>query len=100
MGKTVTYTATLERFSGINAVLVNVHHKGKFFSDHVWMRCSKKLESFSEGDKLRFTATAYTYKDTNGERKHGLTKAHNYDIDDGFIETLIHDKKHSTRRRQ
>lgn len=99
IGKEVVYTATLERFSSGSAILVDVCYKGKEVADHVWINKSKILCGFDIGSRLCFKATAYTYKDTNGKRKHGLTEAHGYNLDTLALETLRHDKEHARRRR-
>ena len=98
MGKEVEYKAKLLRFEGNGALLINIEYKGKVVTDHVWVSATMKLSTFNIGDVLIFSATATTYKDSKGVRKHGLEKCFNYMLDDEALHRLIHDKKHSIMR--
>ena len=98
MGKELEYTGTLYRFDGSGAVLINVKYKGKLVTDHVWVSATTKLQSFKEHDRLVFTATAITYTDSKGVRKHGLEKCFSYMLDTTGLHTILHDKKYSILR--
>lgn len=80
LNKELEYTGTFEKIGngGDNICITNVKHNGKTVTDHVWIGLSRESHGASVGDEVRFTATARTYKDTRGERKHGLSQCHDF----------------------
>lgn len=97
--KAVEYTATIGRFQGTRALLLDIHYDGKLICDHAWVSATKALLIHEVGEEVMFTATAYTYKDKQNVRKHGLTKCHNYTkYNKEAIETLLRDKEEAGKR--
>lgn len=93
LGKKLEYTATFHRYEGSKALLTGVKHKGKEYSDHVWVGYCYALQGFKTKTKIGFRATAETYKDKRGMRKHGLSRCHNYHVDEEAFDTMKHDER-------
>ena len=82
-----TFTKIDER--GENVMLVNVTHKGKEFTDHLWIPLHEKIEKIELGTKVRFLGTGKTYTDNVGRRKHGLNRCHNFQrYDETYFDSL------------
>lgn len=78
LGKDVEYTATFKRINENRAVLIDLKHKGKYLCDHVNVSKHYLLTALEADTEISFNATAYTYRDSKGVRKHGLSKCHKY----------------------
>ncbi len=100
IGKELEYTATFEKICdfGENVCLVDVKHKGKVLTDHIWTGLTDNLAQFNEGDELKFKATARTYKDRKGNRKNGLYKCYNFRRVDNPVEIAMQDTKYRIKR--
>ena len=82
LGKKVEYvgvkTEPAEEHEGGRVLLTNVRHKGKLYADHAWIGNTDALDRFEFGEKIGFTGVAIMYTDSNGERKQGLYRCHNF----------------------
>ena len=100
LGKNLEYTATYQSSKGTRAVLVDVHHKGKYLCDHVNVSLHYTLQKVAYGTEVSFNATAITYKDSFDVRKHGLGKCHSYlPIHEGH-NIVKHDNDQKRKRRK
>lgn len=101
IGKELEYCATVGRLGTNDGILLlDVCHKGKFVTDHCWVSTNRTIETFEKGSRVIFNATATTYKDTQGNRKHGLDKCYDYRLDNEVRKILEHDKQHSIKRQR
>ncbi len=91
IGREVEWVGTMTRFSddGNNVMLVDVSHKGKILTDHVWIKIYDKIKLLKLGTKIKFIGIARTYTDSHGVRKNGLYKCFDFDIyDEEYFEAL------------
>lgn len=101
IGKELEYSATVGRLGSEDGILLlDVCHKGKLVSDHCWVSTNRTIETFEKGSRVIFKATATTYRDKQGNRKHGLDKCYDYLLDTEVRKILEHDKQHSMMRRK
>ena len=98
MGKSVEYTAKIQRICEDGVLLTNVKYKNKVMTDHVWVGKTLNLSGISLGKIVVFMATAITYTDSRGNRKHGLNQCFNFIEDTEARKILSHDKKHYKKR--
>jgi len=75
MGKERTFTATLIWIdNGTRIIFKHVKYKGKEYTDHINTFGNNGIEKWKlNGQEVTFTATAFTYTDSRGVRKYGLT---------------------------
>lgn len=100
LGKDVEYSAVFKHIKGSSAVLLNVCHNGKLLCDHVCVSAHYTLKKMENGTEIVFNATAHTYTDTKGVRKHGLEKCHNYHVKhDGYKIVKKDDAQKKARKR-
>jgi len=100
LGKDVEWTATMYRYGENmnNVMLVDVKHKGKLMTDHVWISNYDSIKQFELGTELRFNAVAVTYKDSKGRRKHGLKRCHSFMVNDTKYIDAIKDGEYRAKR--
>lgn len=98
MGKSVEYTATIEKVQEEGILLTDVKYKNKIMTDHVWVGRTIALGALTAGTNVVFMATAITYTDSRGNRKHGLNQCFNFVEDTEARLILQHDKKNYKKR--
>jgi len=105
MGKDVEYTAIVQKIRegdhGSNACLVDVKHKGKFIADHIWVSMVIGFPRSALNKQIRFKGVAYTYKDSKGNRKHGLKNCRNYIVDkEDYIDSWKRENENYEKKRK
>lgn len=98
LGKELEYTATYDKKKGGQVCLVDVEYGGKVFADHVWVHYADRMAKYKHGDKLRFFAVAYTYKDSFNVRKNGINRCHSYMIVDDQYDVAMKDTEERLKR--
>lgn len=95
LGKSIEYRATFVRKdnSEKRALLVDVTYGGKLVTDHAWVDLAMTLEVLEQNTDIKFTAVAYTYKDSRGNRKNGLNKCRNFHLYNEGVEQAKEDNK-------
>lgn len=101
LGKSVRYEGVVDRFENESVLLINITHEGKTYTDHVWVNLTKSCMAYEPGEHLSFLATAVTYTDSKGIRKHGLSKVCQVCLvkDRANLEDFKHNKKMKARRK-
>ena len=98
LGKKLQYSAIFLKSKDKSALLIDVSHKGKIYTDHIWVSYSSVLEKLNCKAKIIFFATAKTYIDSYGVRKYGLDKCHSYQEDKGVYDVIEHNKNQRNKR--
>ena len=76
LGKTLTYTGKLIIKKETN-LMIDIRYNNKLLTNHVWFNQNERLTNIESGSEVSFNATAYSYKDSQNNRKYGLCKIHN-----------------------
>jgi len=76
LGEILTYSAKIV-LKGDSNIFLDVHYKNKLLTDHIWASSNTKIKNIDSFSDVTFTATAYSYIDSKGKRKYGLSKVHN-----------------------
>jgi len=94
LGKELQYTAIYKGKSKDKnrALLLNVEHKGKEYTDHVWVKLQHHLISKKPGTKIKFSAVAYMYNDKKNRRKQGLDRCRDYETYIEHYEQIKHEE--------
>ena len=100
LGKEVEYVATFSRIadSGNNVLFTTVTQNGKEYTDHIWVNHYDRLDRYKDGDLVRFYATAYTYTDSHGVRKYGLSNCHRFMLFNEQYDVAMEDTAQRMRR--
>jgi len=105
IGKKQNYTGVAgiirtEEGSGKQKMCIeDVKLDGKLLTDHIWISYNDDLRSISKGDTVLFTATAYTYTDSNQNRKNGLKHFSFKSIQNSDYEEMVQREQGNFKKR-
>ena len=82
LGKKAEYTGVKTEpeveHEGGRTLFLDIKHKGKLYSDHIWVKTTEKINRFEFDTEVGFKAIGYMYTDNHGVRKQGLTRCHEF----------------------
>lgn len=102
MGKELEYTGVIGNISksGDTVCIESIQHNGKEVTDHVWVSLIHNLKAHSKGTRVKFKGTAYTYTDSQDNRKHGLSKCKMYVVANKVYEEVLDTEHQNLKNRR